>query len=237
MHSVAVTGVAVAGAAATGAHAAGAHAAGLAVTGAAVAGAAVAGAAVAGAAGPAGPVGTSTRTAGTAASAVETAAGRSAPDRPERARVERSDVGFDLVRRELGPLRHRFLLGRLPPLGHLLIRQRLAVPGGCEAPWVLATSWPVPGRLHGRYLNDAVHPELAHIRMGRTVWVSVDNVIDWVVLNAASEIVEGGWSRRPSRALDLADPPSAPSAQRAGLVPEQSVAVPEWTQSLYQLPS
>ncbi|OHV35584.1 MULTISPECIES: hypothetical protein [Pseudofrankia] len=123
------------------------------------------------------------------------------------------DAGADDAagaRGQLGQLRHRFLRGQLPPLGYLIVRHRLVVPGGSEAPWVLVTSWPLPTWLRGRCLNDASHPALAHIRMGRTVTVGVHDVIDWAVVDANSEIAEGGWSRSLRHAADLPDLPGHP---------------------------
>ncbi|MDT3439695.1 MULTISPECIES: hypothetical protein [unclassified Pseudofrankia] len=121
-----------------------------------------------------------------------------------------SDDASGAARDQLDQLRRRFVRGQLLPLGHLIVRYRLVVPGGFEAPWVLVTSWPAPAWLLGRCLNDTVHPDLAHIRMGRTVAVGVDDVIDWAVLDASSEIAEGGWSRGLRHAADLPDLPGHP---------------------------
>jgi hypothetical protein len=101
----------------------------------------------------------------------------------------------EAARAELGLLRQRFLRGDLPRLGHLIVRHRLAAPGVVAAPWVLARSWRVPARLLGRCLNDATHPSLPHIRMGRLVVVELDQVIDWAVVDAFGSVSEGGWSR------------------------------------------
>ncbi|MBL7499635.1 hypothetical protein I6A84_37855 [Frankia sp. CNm7] len=120
----------------------------------------------------------------------------------------------------LGQLRQRFRRGELPPLGHLIVRLRLPVPGGYEAPWVLVESWRVPAQLRGRCLNDGVHPTLAHIRMGRASTVELDQVIDWAVVDAGGEIVEGGWSRHLRHAPDL---PAAASVSAPVPVP---VSVP-----------
>ncbi|MBL7491570.1 hypothetical protein I6A62_26535 [Frankia sp. AgW1.1] len=126
------------------------------------------------------------------------AAGRSAgPDSTTAAAVVRA-------RGQLGQLRQRFLQGQLPPLGHVIVRHRLAIPGGSEAPWVLARSWRARARLEGRCLNDAVHPSLAHIRMGRAVVVDVDQVVDWAIVDACGSVIDGGWSR------DLRWAPPAP---------------------------
>jgi hypothetical protein len=100
-----------------------------------------------------------------------------------------------VARRALGQLREPFLRGRLPSQGFLIIRHRLAVPHGFEAPWVLARSWPAPGQLLGRCLNDTAHPSLAHIRMGRLVVVEIDHVIDWAVVDAYGSVLDGGWSQ------------------------------------------
>ncbi|ADP84800.1 hypothetical protein [Pseudofrankia inefficax] len=108
------------------------------------------------------------------------------------------------ARGQLGQLRLRFLQGELPPLGHVIVRHRLAIPGGSEAPWVLARSWRTRARLEGRCLNDAVHPSLAHIRMGRAVVVDVDQVVDWAIVDACGSVIDGGWSR------DLRWAPPAP---------------------------
>ncbi|ONH22085.1 hypothetical protein [Pseudofrankia asymbiotica] len=122
------------------------------------------------------------------------------------------DDASGAARERLDQLRRRFVRGQLPPLGHLIVRHRLVVPGGFEAPWVLVTSWPAPAWLLGRCLNDTSHPELAHIRMGRTVAVGVDDVIDWAVLDAGGEIAEGGWSRGLRHAADLPDLPDQPDS-------------------------
>ncbi|WP_198152912.1 hypothetical protein [Pseudofrankia sp. DC12] len=119
----------------------------------------------------------------------DTAGGRRrSPDNSTEAAVARA-------RGQLGHLRQQFLQGRLPPLGHLIVRHRLAIPGGSEAPWVLTRSWRVRAWLEGRCLNDAVHPSLAHIRMGRAVVVDADQVVDWAIVDAFGSIIDGGWSR------------------------------------------
>jgi hypothetical protein len=107
------------------------------------------------------------------------------------------------ARAELGQLRQRFLRALLPAFGHLIVRPRLVSPTGHEAPWVLAESWRVPTRIRGRCLNDATHPALAHIQMGRPIEVAVADVVDWAVIDASGEIVEGGWSRDLRRLPDL----------------------------------
>ena len=68
-----------------------------------------------------------------------------------------------------------------------------------EAPWVLVQSWPAPSLLVGRCLNDAGHPALSYLRMGRTISVDAGLVVDWAVVDASGGIVEGGWSRHLRR--------------------------------------
>lgn len=105
-----------------------------------------------------------------------------------------------LARAQLARIRQRFLRGQLPPLGHLLVRDHLPVPGGDEPelPWVLVTAWPVPSQLRGRWLNDAVHPALAHVRMGRPATVPANRVVDWAVVSPDGELAEGGWTLPPT---------------------------------------
>jgi hypothetical protein len=125
-----------------------------------------------------------------------------------------SAAAISSARGQLSRLRYRFLHGQLPPLGHLIVRHRLAIPGGSEAPWVLARSWRIRAQLQGRCLNDAVHPSLAHIRMGRAVVVEVDQVVDWAIVDAYGSIIDGGWSRNlrwaPARPPERPPPRTRP---------------------------
>jgi hypothetical protein len=146
------------------------------------------------------------------------------------------------ARARLGGVRQRFRRGQLPPLGHLLVRPRFPVPGcpgqtadgpadgrkpaagayAAEAPWVLVQSWRVPGLLLGRCLNDVRHPALAYLQMGRTLSVDAARIVDWAVVDAAGEIVDGGWSRELRRLPALPDLIGAgepPAAADGPLIP------------------
>jgi hypothetical protein len=107
------------------------------------------------------------------------------------------DAAIGAARARLDEARRRFIGRDLPPFGHLIVRQRVEVPGGAEALWVMVTSWPDRASIRGRSLNDGVHPALAHIRMGRPVVVDSSAVIDWAVVSDDGGILEGAWTQQP----------------------------------------
>jgi hypothetical protein len=127
------------------------------------------------------------------------AAGTRSPSGPGPGAGAVAVTGMDKAvlsaRSELSSVRQRFVCGKLPEFGHLIVRHELAVPTGTEAPWALVRSWRTPAALFGRSLNDAVHPKLAHIRMGRPVLVHVETIIDWAIVSASGHILEGAWTR------------------------------------------
>lgn len=105
------------------------------------------------------------------------------------------EEAITIARSRLDHARRRFLRQDLPPLGHMIVRHQIPVPGGAEALWTMVSSWQHACVIRGRSLNDGVHPSLAYIRMGSPVMVDTKDVIDWAVVGNDGSIEEGGWTR------------------------------------------
>ncbi|MCK9932134.1 hypothetical protein MXD62_34200 [Frankia sp. Mgl5] len=99
------------------------------------------------------------------------------------------------ARSRLGHARSLLIRQELPPLGHLIMRHQMPVPGGAEALWAIVSSWPDLHSIRGRSLNDGAHPALLHVRMGSPVIIPAAAVIDWAVIGDNGQIKEGGWTR------------------------------------------
>ncbi|MCM3921218.1 hypothetical protein ND748_05940 [Frankia sp. AiPs1] len=106
------------------------------------------------------------------------------------------DQAVFTARSRLADVRRRFLGRDLPPLGTLIVRHQVAVPDGAEWPWARVSSWQHAALLGGRSLNDGAHPSVAHIRMGRPLRIRSTDVVDWAIIDARGEIIEGAWTRR-----------------------------------------
>ncbi|WP_250642667.1 hypothetical protein [Frankia sp. AiPa1] len=112
-----------------------------------------------------------------------------------RAQMARDQAVF-AARSRLADARQRFLNQNLPPLGSLLVRHQVEVAEAAEWPWARVSGWPHPALLRGRSLSDGAHPSLAHIRMGLPLRIRSADVVDWAIIDARGEIVQGAWTRQ-----------------------------------------
>lgn len=98
------------------------------------------------------------------------------------------------ARASLDEARRRHL-GQPPTQGrHLIVKHRLAGPGGNEYVWAFVTDWSKAGTIRGASANDAESDP--SVRVGRPVVIDADDVIDWAIWSDGEGIVEGGWTDR-----------------------------------------
>ena len=96
------------------------------------------------------------------------------------------------ARERLDDARRRFL-DQPPKQGsHLIVKHRLAAPGGHEYVWAFVTDWSKPGTIRGHSANDAEHDP--SVRVGRPVVIDAEDVIDWAIWVDGEGIAEGGWT-------------------------------------------
>ncbi len=100
------------------------------------------------------------------------------------------EAAMAAARAELPEVRARFLRGELLHARQLIVKYRLDVDGGNEYVWAFVTAWEDPARIVGTSANDAHHDPT--VRVGRTVYVDAEAVVDWAVWVDGEGIVEGG---------------------------------------------
>ncbi|GGL97245.1 MULTISPECIES: DUF2314 domain-containing protein [Micromonospora] len=106
------------------------------------------------------------------------------------------------ARAGLADARARFLAGDLPAETQLVVKYGLPGDEGPEFVWAGVTSWDSPERIVGASASDA-HSDPG-VRIGATVVVAADDVVDWAVLGATG-VLEGGWTQA---VLDSGDRPT-----------------------------
>ncbi|MGD9681420.1 MAG: DUF2314 domain-containing protein [Candidatus Obscuribacterales bacterium] len=115
-------------------------------------------------------------------------------DATVQARASRAmDKAMDTARAGLPAIRQRFLSGKLPPRGQLIVKFGVKVNRGTEYLWAFVTDWGEENVIKGSCGNDA--QDGSNLRAGQPVTLELDSIVDWAVM-VDNEIVEGAWTNK-----------------------------------------